>query len=301
MNSYGSLLRDDAFAIFLLHGVIPQQKHKIRNYTRKHLPLDDFISFLKDIKSIGVPVSMDAILSAHRSGESLPKRAFAITFDDGFENNASVAAPVLDEFGIPATFYVTTGFVGSDARSWTDRIEAALEQSGNFRLKGMVKEIDGDYAAVQNKISLMDNIRAYVKGNSQIDQDAFAGRIIEQIGSPENAFDHDLDAKLGWNQLQQLTNHSLFTVGGHGHTHRILSFLTDEELDREVSTSVNLLTQALSKEITHYSYPEGLEHCYSKKVIDCLKQRGVACSPTAVSGLNNTQDSMFHLKRIFVI
>ena len=37
--------------------------------------------------------------------QTIPKRSFVITFDDGFENNYSVAAPMLDDLNIPATFY----------------------------------------------------------------------------------------------------------------------------------------------------------------------------------------------------
>jgi peptidoglycan/xylan/chitin deacetylase (PgdA/CDA1 family) len=37
----------------------------------------------------------------------------SVTFDDGYLDNFTVAAPILEQMGIPATFFVTTGFVGS--------------------------------------------------------------------------------------------------------------------------------------------------------------------------------------------
>jgi peptidoglycan/xylan/chitin deacetylase (PgdA/CDA1 family) len=51
------------------------------------------------------------------------RRLVAVTFDDGYLDNATVAAPILDELGIPATFFVATDLIGSrrpfphDARS----------------------------------------------------------------------------------------------------------------------------------------------------------------------------------------
>lgn len=301
MRSYSSCLSDDAFVIFLLHGVIRRQKHRIRNYTRKHLPLDDFVSFLTEVTNAGTAVSMDQIVAAHESGSALPKHSFAVTFDDGFENNASVAAPVLDDLGVPATFYVTTGFVGSESRSWTDEIEAALEQSGAVQLEGLTHDIDGYYASAHEKITLMDRIRTYVKGDSSVDPYEFAARVIAKAGRPTHSFDHDLDAKLGWDQLRALAEHPLFTIGGHSHTHRSLAFLSDEDLEDEISRSIRLLTEATKREITHYSYPEGMARSYSETVIAALKRHGIICAPTAEDGNNAVRDSLFHLKRVFVI
>jgi peptidoglycan/xylan/chitin deacetylase (PgdA/CDA1 family) len=301
MKSYASCLRDDTFVIFLLHGVIPRQKHAIRNYIRKHLPMSDFSAFLKEITQAGTAVSMNQIVAAHQEGERLPKRAFAVTFDDGFENNASVAAPVLDDLKIPATFYVTTGFVGSETRSWTDEIEAALEQTGPLRLQGLAGEIDGRYDTVEEKISLMDRIRTHVKGSDGIDPYVFASKVVEQTGAPGDAFDRDLDAKLGWDQVRQLARHPLFAVGGHSHSHRNLAFLPDDELENEITTSLRLLTDATGSNINHYSYPEGMAHSYSDKVISLLKRHGIVCAPTAEEGNNHVSDSLFHLKRVFVI
>lgn len=301
MRSYGSWLSDDGFAIFLLHGVIREQRHQIRNYTRKHLPLDDFVHFLREVTTGGTPVSMDQIVAATRTGTRLPNRAFAITFDDGFENNVSVAAPVLDEFQIPATFYVTSSFVGSSIRSWTDQIEDVLEQVGPLRLAGVGEGLDGVHATREEKISLMDRVRHHVKSDQRIDPYEFAEMMTRQAGSVVARLDSELDAKATAGQIQTLAAHPLFTVGGHGHTHRILSFLSAEELDREIDTSLRLLTQATQKEIRHYSYPEGLAHCYSDEVIAKLRSHGIACAPTAEEGRNVVGDSLFHLKRVFVV
>ena len=43
-----------------------------------------------------------------------------ITFDDGYDDGASVAAPILKNLGLPATFFVTTNFIGSNAQATWD-------------------------------------------------------------------------------------------------------------------------------------------------------------------------------------
>ena len=54
---------------------------------------------------------------------NLPSRAVAITFDDGYACNATVAAPLLAFHGLPATIFVTTGAVGTDREFWWDDLE----------------------------------------------------------------------------------------------------------------------------------------------------------------------------------
>src|SRR5262245_43246607 len=39
-------------------------------------------------------------------GGQLPERPLAVTFDDGYANNAKLAAPILGRLGLPATFFI---------------------------------------------------------------------------------------------------------------------------------------------------------------------------------------------------
>jgi hypothetical protein len=69
----------------------------------------------------------------------------------------------------------------------------------------------------------------------------------------------------------------------------------------EIKTSVDLLAQKAGVYSPHYSYPEGLAHCYSDEVIDTLKIYGVICCPTAIDGINQVINDLFHLYRITVV
>lgn len=294
------LTDDGSVAIFLFHGVIERQLHEVRNYTRKHLPVDEFRTMLEGLGCYGIPLSMDDVLDRCRRGTAFPKGAFAITFDDGFENNLTVARPVLDQLGIPATIYVTTRFIDENGMSWIDRIELALEctPSGDLRLPW--SEVPRAFGSRGEKIEMLREIRTHVKSNPTLDVDQFVRDVYRQLGREEVHGTLDpLDKKLTWDQVARWSGGG-FIIGGHSHTHPILSFLPQDRLVEEVDTSISLLKYKAGIVSQHYSYPEGLSHCYSQSVIDVLKTRGIACCPTAIDGTNLANADPFHLRRIMV-
>lgn len=301
MINFFKRLSKETLAIFLFHGVVERDNHDVRNYNKKHIERDVFYNFLKEIKAIGTPLSIDDVVEYFTQDQELPPNAFAITFDDGFENNYSVAAPVLTDLNIPATFYLTSGFIENNTMSWIDRIEHCIENCQNISLQLPWGAEPRIAFTVKEKIRLLDEIREQVKKTSSIDVDSFVEDVFKQCRMPlVSQSDDPLDKKMNWRQARELSESSDFIIGGHTHTHRIMSFLSHEELDTEIETSLQLISQNTGQRPVHYSYPEGLAHCYSDIVIKELQKRGIVCCPTAIDGVNALDESLFHLKRIMV-
>jgi len=297
--TYAANLKDTALTIFLFHGVVWKSDYEVRNYTRKHLDADYFVRVMRELKATGFPISLD-VLAKHPEIPFAPK-SFAVTFDDGFENVYSIVAPILDELRIPATFYITTDFVDRNRMSWTDRIEWAVERMA-FKQNVTLPWADYNFWQTGSKRRMLDDIRAHVKKDRSIAADDLATDIQKQLGCPETWSSPDpLDQKMSWTQVKELSEHHLFTIGGHSHTHPILSFLSPEELQHEIDTSLAMLRDKAGVTTRHYSYPEGLAHCYSDAVVDELKRAGIVCCPTAEDGINAHGTDLFKLKRIMVV
>ena len=296
------ILSDDKLAILLFHGVISKNEYQIRNYTRKHIEIDYFISILRDLYEWGTPLSIDEALEFIHTSRSFPARPFVVTFDDGFENNYREAAPVLSQMNIPATFYLTTDFIENNTMSWIDRIEYCFEKSVAKTLLLPWCEEVFQIKTRREKIRVLDEIRFYVKRHADLNVNHLVSSIFDQCGiEPVEQSGDPLDKKMNWDQVREIAADSNFTVGGHTHTHTVLTFLSPDKMRHEIATSLKLLDEKASVAPTHYSYPEGLAHCYSDDVIDQLKHFGVACCPTAISGLNSLSADPFHLKRITII
>jgi peptidoglycan/xylan/chitin deacetylase (PgdA/CDA1 family) len=294
------IFEDGSVTIFLFHGVIERQHHKVRNYTRKHLPAAEFRAMLEAVGRGGCPISMDDVTRICGSGEPFPKRAFAVTFDDGFENNLTIAKPILEDLGIPATVYATSRFVDENGMSWIDRIEYALESTKAGVLHLPWSQQPSTFGSDPEKIVILNDIRTHVKSTPSLDVDGFVSDIFQQLHLEEVSASNDqLDQKMTWDQIRSWSSGG-FLIGGHSHTHAILSFLSPARLEHEVDTSLSMLKNKAGIVTPHYSYPEGLAHCFSEDVIQLLKNRGITCCPTAIDGINGPGTDPFHLRRVMV-
>lgn len=301
MNCYSQYLSSNGFCIFLFHGVIPEHTHSVRNYTRKHISKDRFEEVLIDLLSKGKPVSMQEIADAYYYGKSLPPFTFAITFDDGFWNNYSIALPILKKYLVPATFYITTRFIENNASSWIDIIEAVVEQSETISMNESILGIIGLYETINDKKGLLSSIRDKIKENPAIDPYDYAEYFSLNLDKTALVTDIYLDNKMSPKEISDISKDPLFLIGGHTHTHRIMSYLSDSLLQDEIDSCLIRLRKWTGMEINHFSYPEGMLFSYSQKVIHDLKKRGIVCSPSAVTGINFPHENPFHYKRILVI
>jgi peptidoglycan/xylan/chitin deacetylase (PgdA/CDA1 family) len=231
--------------------------------------------------------------------EPFPPRAFAVTFDGGYANNLTHAAPILRRHGVPATFYLTTSFVDRNAMSWIDRIEWCLEHAGPGCVRLPWSSEALRFRTVADRRRVLDEIRVYARATVGIDRDALADDVIAQCGLADMRSSEDpLDQKLTWQQVRELAADPLFTVGSHSHHDAILSRLSPDQLEMEIAASLAMLQDKAGIDPCHFSYPEGLRHSFTSSVILTLRSLGVQCCVSAMEGVNDEHSDPFHLRRI---
>ena len=176
-------LSNSGLVILLFHGVIKNNKYKVRNYIRKHIEEDYFYQTLKGLKKHGPCLSMEEVVLHKNESIPYPPNSFVITFDDGFENNYTIAAPVLDALNLPAIFYITTGFIENNSMSWTDSIEFGLENiNNNFNellLPWNNQKID--ISTVENKTLFMKLLRSQIFDENIINTEKIVDWFFETI------------------------------------------------------------------------------------------------------------------------
>ena len=182
---------------------------------------------------------------------TLPPRAAAITFDDGYENNLSVAAPVLLELKLPATFFITSGAV-EQGIMWNDVVTEAFRfADGEISLP---KEIGLETTIVRNDD---DRRRACqstidkIKYRPLDDRWVLSHAVFDSLrtGVPPRLM-------MTPEQVGDLASHG-FDIGAHTVNHAILKDLSAEDSYSEIAESRDWVANAIGTSPISFAYPNG--------------------------------------------
>ena len=89
--------------------------HRVNDYDINPLttPIRMFDELMQTIQQRYNPVPLQFIIDRLKKGKKIPPQTIAITFDDGYRDNLLYAAPILKKYDIPATFFVTSGYINT--------------------------------------------------------------------------------------------------------------------------------------------------------------------------------------------
>jgi peptidoglycan/xylan/chitin deacetylase (PgdA/CDA1 family) len=181
-----------------------------------------------------------------------------VTFDDGYADNAHVALPVLARLGLPASFFVATGYVGTRRRFPHDRLFASLTELQRrgiayerARLPQPSQALLGA-CAERGPAATIDRLIARL---APADLEALAGALEARLGVGEE----DLPASgraMTWDEVRALDAAGM-DVGGHGVSHAVLTNLPIAAARREIAGCREQLGERLGKPARHFAYPNG--------------------------------------------
>ncbi|MDP8265842.1 MAG: polysaccharide deacetylase family protein [Candidatus Aceula meridiana] len=97
--------------IIYYHRVVETEDLAIVGYDNMCTEKNSFEDQMRFLKEEYNPVKEEDIVAFLKGEKILPKHPVWVTFDDGYKDNYEVAYPILKKYGVPATFFVTTGFI----------------------------------------------------------------------------------------------------------------------------------------------------------------------------------------------
>lgn len=285
------------------HGVTasPGPFQGIENHKGKHLAAAKFLDQMRYLRTHYQVVPVEEIVSHLVANTLLPDCCAAITFDDGYRNNYSVAYPILRALNLPATIFVTTEFVSGNNPLWVDRIEYALNKTSRELLE---LDIPGERVALslksdRERVAAKEFLAAMLKRSSQ----GLRSRVVSQLeektertlgGRRDDQGDY---ASLTWDEVVEMQSSGLITIGSHTVTHPILPRCASAEVEQELALSKALIENMLGRACGLFCYPNGDFDAETKAAVGRAGYVGAASS---MRGLNDGQTDPLALKRLGV-
>jgi peptidoglycan/xylan/chitin deacetylase (PgdA/CDA1 family) len=214
-------------------------------------------------------VSLTELRRARTTGERLT-RAVAITFDDGYRDNLLAAEPILDEHGLPATVFVTTGYVDSDRDFWWDELETFCATTG----------------AASRELWQQLQALTHEERNERLDA------LWASIDTPRPT----ASLPLSQAELKRLAAGGLVAIGAHTVTHPHLSSLPAPAQRHEIEASKAYLSD-ITGPVQDFSYPHG---DFSAETRALVQSAGFEAACTTHARPVTRTTNLFELPRIQV-
>lgn len=248
-------------------------------------------NFAEQMRYLSASASVIALESA-LSGEPLPRNAVAITFDDGYRDNLTRALPVLRQYGFPATFFLTTGHIGTGRLKWEDRLNCLMRRSRSETLVTADGPVSIRTAPEKRRVTGL-LVRRWSR-HTDAERELLIAQAKEQLGVEEA---ETVDVMLTWDDVRQMAKTPGVSIGAHSVTHPRLTRIAPEDAAREVAASQQGIADQIQEPVNLFAYPYG---DWSEHLIEVLKARGFHGAATMAYGRNRPGGDAFRLKRVQV-
>jgi peptidoglycan/xylan/chitin deacetylase (PgdA/CDA1 family) len=223
---------------------------------------------------------------------SLPARAAAITFDDGYADNATQALPILQRHGMTATFFVATSFLDG-GRMWNDSVIEAVRACSSK----VLDLTDGGLGIYQldsfdSRRKAVEALLGKIKYLEPAKREQAVAYVQQSVGK---VLPDELMMKS--KQVLQLRQAGM-QIGAHTCSHPILASLPDAEAFDEIKGSKSALESLLGEPVRLFAYPNGKPgKDYLAKHAHMVRRAGFMAAVSTAPGVSTGATDPFQLPR----
>lgn len=232
------------------------------------------------------PITFGTLFDILDGTTPAPPRPIIITFDDGFEDNYENAFPILNALDIPATIFLSTGYIATQQTFWYDRLAHLLLAAPERDLT-----VHGLAETVQLGADVKSRRRALRKALAELKlmPNHLRLKVLADLEFElgELADGHQLleSRPLDWDQVREMSNAGI-EFGSHTVTHPILANLTDDELQFELLESRRAIELQTGKPVSTISYPVGGRNAFNDRVRQAIRRAGYRLAASYLPGTN---------------
>ena len=268
-------------------------------YHLPHLDIKDFKKQMCHIKRWYRVITMDELADKLTGRKYFVSPSIAITIDDGYLNNYTLAYPVLKALGLPAIIYLTTGLIGTNKAPWVDSLMDVLSQTKGKELR--FPELLGDETVdistpkgkrdaeiklfkVMLKLEDKKRIRALEKLSKMLAVNETSKRNANRI-------------MMNWGEVMEMVVNGI-SFGAHTVTHPILSKMELERSKQEIYESKIEIEERVGRKVRHFAVPNGKNEDFNDELKRYCKEIGMLTVASTESGVVSDQSDPYFLKRI---
>jgi peptidoglycan/xylan/chitin deacetylase (PgdA/CDA1 family) len=246
------------------------------------------------------PIHLSTLVEAIEGKLKLPPNSVILTIDDGYEDNYSVAYPILKKHNVPATIFLATDFIDQQKWLWPVKLLFILQNTPMKKFRLSIGGQDDKLFDVETfkqwhrtQLTIFHHIR-------QLDdnqKNAFLVDLSKQldIDVPEKSCGDFLP--MTWDKIREMTNNGI-EFGSHTCTHPILSRQNGSALEHETVDSKNMIENRLQKPVISFCYPNGQAEDFNPNVVQAVQKAGYKCAVTTLPGTNTIKEIQpFEIRR----
>jgi peptidoglycan/xylan/chitin deacetylase (PgdA/CDA1 family) len=273
----------------------------IVNYHRILESFDPLLESEPDIKTFRWQMELLAecfnVLPLNQAIQSLkqgrmPPRAVCITFDDGYRSIHDLALPVLKELNLPATVFVTTGYIDEN-NMWNDRILGAVRRLPCGQLD--LRDVKLGMHHIQSTEDRKHTIHKLTEGAKYLPPQKRLDLTLRLEQLAGDACEPGL--MLTPEMIRTLTQEGI-EIGAHTISHPILTRLDDKNAYYEIEGGKQQLEAIIGKPVQLFAYPNGKAGMdFDERHVAMAKKAGFVAAFTTALGAATKEHDQFQIPR----
>lgn len=237
-------------------------------------------------------VSLEKALQSLDTGRPLPPRAVAITFDDGYRDNLTLAVPLLSRLRIPATVFLVPGFLSGQVHAWWERLAWATSHArvGSVDFEGRRFDLSG----TSDRILALDIIEEMLKGRNHAARQSAVETLVGAL-DPDRSYYAD-ELFMDWGDARGLVRAGI-SIGSHTMRHAILAHESEESQREDLCESRRLLQDHLQTPIKTLAYPNGGRNDYNSTTVAAARGAGYSHAVTTWGRISSPETPAYEICR----
>lgn len=227
-------------------------------------------------------------------------RFVLVTFDDGYRDNYTAAFPILKRHGVPATFFITTGFIDRPRLPWWDEI-AWIVRTTDCRMLKLSSWLPE--ALVIDPLDVMPAVNRLLNAYKNLpgcNTDEFLYSLREESGTKPYDQDEAGSLWMTWGMLREMQSAGM-SIGGHTVNHPILARQTADQQRREIVECAVRLQEELGHPMQSFSYPVGARTAFDQHTRTLVREAGAKYAFSYYGGYRTFADwDSYDIRRVAI-